>query len=157
MKIKDIITKSEMVYLSLLSFFVIAVYFILKLTSFENEVSTLAPVYQFLLMNIGFFLILTFGMTALSLKKKQKWKGALGSTLIITALSVWSIPWHITLSGSLINGGTFGQGATDYFFATIWQSLGFVGTVLWFMVYLVTPILLLVIGGYFVRNFVKEI
>lgn len=152
---KKLFDQSELVYL-LLAIIGISVLVTLILVKPINEyISGLHPVYQFLLLNMGIYLIFFFFFKGIALRKKRMWKGVLGAILGYMAFDLILPEYHVGING-LVAGGIFGKSAVDYFLGFIYSSIGFSGILLAIMTYGVSFIALFVTGAILVKDFVRK-
>jgi hypothetical protein len=179
--VKNRIEKSEYKYLILSAITA----FIFTLIIMSNKVigflTGLNPVFQFLILNIGFYLVFFFFFKGIVLHKKKMWKGVMGTVIGFIAVDLLLPEYHVTSKG-LVEGGLFGASASDYFFGYIYHILHIdtlfaliinaviavintflaipyitANTALILLVYPITFIGLFILGAYLVKNFVHNL
>lgn len=148
----------ELKYLGFCLLFILI--FMIIINNFETSIDNLNPVIQFLLFNIGISFMFVFIFKAIAKKKKisRIIEGALASTISFISLDLILPEYHINSHG-LIKGGLLGQASSDYFFGYVYQSIFNItnGLFLQILVYGVTFSLLVLLGSYLYKDFLKNI
>jgi hypothetical protein len=156
MDIKNFIEKPERRYLSLALLGTIVLYFLINYKLANDYISSLNPIAQFMILNLGVYLIFFFLFKGIALKSKHIWKNVLGTMLLFIGVDLILPEYHVNSTG-LIAGGIFGKSASDYFFGYIYQTYFHIPIwILSFMVYIVTSMGLLFIASLLLKNFVKN-
>jgi hypothetical protein len=120
-------------------------------------VTKLSGPLQFIVLNVGFVLVVSFVFKAISLGKSLGIKEVLGGLLILLAFSCWSIPLMVGFKGEFFSGPTAYAGAVDYNIALLWQAIGVSGTFLYLLTYVLSPIILLFVGSYLLKDAIRRI
>jgi hypothetical protein len=141
----------------ILSFFCFGLFliFMLFMTSFGNTVETWNPVIQFLLFNMGIYL-LVFGVIK-GIAQGGAVKFSAGSLVMFLALDNIIPGYHVLSNGALYRGDYLGMASTDYFFGYLYTCLGFQGPIVLFLTYLVTTPLLLLVAAFLLKNMLDEL
>ena len=153
---KKLFQKSEMIYLILAGLSILALTYIIIQQNINDYVSSLNPIVQFVIINLGMYIVFFLFLKGIALKSKQTVLGALGGIISFMAIDLVMPEYHVGLSG-LVSGGIFGKSAIDYVFGYIYTGLGFSGLTLVILVYPVTFAVLFIIGSILVKNFVKTL
>jgi len=114
----NLFQKSELIYLFLSIIGVTVLTSLILVPSFNTFISSLNPILQFLILNLGLYLIFILFIKGISLKKKRIWEGALGTIVSFMAVDLILPEYHALPSG-LIPGGLFGTSSVDYFFLSL--------------------------------------
>ena len=159
------IDKPEWIYLLVALAVTLILVLLFTNITVQTKVDALNPVIQFLIFNIGVYLVFFFVIKGFALKSRKVWVGALGTIMGFMAFDLILPEYHIT-STSLITGGVLGASASDYFFGYIYHLAGvpFNFTVfgltiplLAILVYAITFVALFIGASYLIKNFVKKI
>lgn len=117
-----------------------------------------SPISQFLLFNIGLIVFLQVFLKSVSLKKSVNIVGSIGVILLFIALDILAPPYAITNKGDLISSGPLlVKSSSDYFAATVGQSIGVHGVLLYYFTYILFPVVLLIVSAKLLPNLVKEL
>jgi len=133
---KKLFDSQEKIYFGLLVFFVATMLIVFNF--FQGFINSLHPLMQFLFMNIGVYLIITFLFKSIAVDKKvsfTSWEGGVGALLAILAIDVLLPEYHVLFDGQLISGGLFGMGATDYVLGFLGQTIGIHGMLNFFTIH----------------------
>lgn len=157
-------TKSELIYLFLSVLVGISVVVLINNDTINPFLSALNPILQFLVINLGIYLCLFFVIKSVALRTKKVWLGVFGAILWWIAGDMLMPEYHVTNAG-LVAGGVFGQGAPDYVFGYLYMLTGLPLTQIQFfgysllsiLVYVVTFMMLVIVGAVIEKNFVKSI
>lgn len=170
MGILDKINKHEgmyIIYAGLFAFiyFTLIVPWAIKLFDFKNSFA------QFLLLNLGIMAVLMIFIKSSATKSKlPSIRGVLGILCLITAIGVWTPPLSVLVNGNIATATStspqFILAASDSIGGLLWTSLGvhggftllgqFIGWI-YILTYTVFPILLLLISGFLLKDFVRNI
>lgn len=151
------IEKSEWTYLFFSAITIGFLAFVIINEKVKEYISSLNPIYQFVIMNLGIFFVFFFLIKFFATDREGTWRGSLGAVMSFLAFDLVLPEYHVGLSG-LIDGGVFGASATDYFFGYLYSTfLGASGITLVLMVYVLTFVVLFGAGALLVKNFVEEI
>lgn len=148
--------RQELKYIvfAILISFVIFTFIIPK---FVDGGENMDAVSQFLVFNIGLFIVLQVFLKAITLNRPVKFTSTLGLLLLFISLDIMAPPLAISTSGQLLSGMTLSASASDYFFGVLGQSIGIHGFFLYIFVYIIVPAILLLIASKLLPNFVREI
>lgn len=150
------ITKQEKKYI-LFTFLFALVWFIFVIPNFEERISGMNVYLQFLIFNLATLFFLQIFLKAFILKKRVNMKFALGVTLLFLAIDILQPPFMVNTLGQLNANVILGASSSDYVVASIGQSIGMQGLILYTFTYILIPLILLFIAGMLIKNFVKEI
>ena len=153
---KKLFEKSEILYLLLSLVGTGLLVFAILNSNINNYISSLNPILQFLILNLGMYIVFLLFFKGIALKKRHMWRGVLGTLLGFMAFDLILPEYHVGING-LVTGGIFGKSASDYFFGYIYSQLGFSGTFLVILVYPMTFLMLFIIGAILIKNFVKKL
>jgi len=147
--------KSELKYIGLaigfaLLWFLLILPYLVK--TFDGNSLT-----QFLLFNIGLTVMLLFILKSLATGSSIPIKEAVGLLIVFIALDLFVPPYAVNFKGELLTGTMLSLGASDYFVGSLWLSLGIKGALLFIFTYIVSPFILLLIGGKLIKDFVRHI
>ena len=113
--------------------------------------------WQFLLINLGFYFIFFVLFKIIAFRNQKAIQGSIATFLIFIASDLLMPEFHVGLNG-LIQGATFGMASTDYFFGYIYSTfLNIQGFWLWIMVYPVTFIILFLVGALLFKDFTNKV
>lgn len=153
------IQRSEWMYLFLAVLSIGCVVALINVPELTARISSLNPIWQFLLINLGLYASLFLIAKSVALRKSS-WKltkATLGGLCLWLALDTIFPEFHVNLQGLQV-GGIFGASATDYFFGYLYQQvLDLSGWALVVAVYVVTPVALLVTAAYLIKNFIRTL
>jgi hypothetical protein len=140
---------------------VFALVFSIINSTINTWISSLNPINQFLIFNLGLYAVFFLVIKGVALGKKNVWEGALGTVLGFMAFDIILPEYHITAQG-LQTGGLFGASSSDYIYQAIGVPLnvnlfGYQFPLLAIMVYVVTFVAMFVLGSYFIKDYVKEL
>jgi hypothetical protein len=159
MKKKNGLRKDEIIYLSLSLLVIGGLVFAINNLTISSWIDSINPIFQFLLLNLGVYVV--FFLLAKFISKKKKdigniLKGSAGAILSFLALDLVLPEYHVTCQG-LVHGGVFGASASDYFFGYIWQFFGVNGCALPIVVYVVTFVILFITGALLMKDFYRNL
>jgi hypothetical protein len=164
-KRKHGLEQSEVIFMVLSILVVFALVFSIINTTVNTWISSLNPLVQFLIFNLGLYAVFFLVIKGVALGKKRVWEGAMGTVLGFMAFDIILPEYHVTAQG-LQTGGLFGASSSDYFFGYIYQALGvplnlnlfgYQLPLLAIMVYVVTFVAMFLLGSYLIKDYVKEL
>lgn len=141
------------VYSGLIAF----IYFMWILPWAINTFDGQSPVTQFLLFNVGLYLIFFVFLKSSITDASTNMGVTAGLLSMFLALDCWMPEYHVAVSGALIPGASVGVGSTDYVFGVLANSLGLSGMFVYLFTYIAMPILLLFIAAKLIPNFVRKL
>jgi len=121
-----------------------------------NFVST-NPFTNFLIFNIGIFLIFQVLLKGFITNKFMPFIEAIGLTLLFFAIDIIAPPYAVARTGELLSGLTLTNSGGDYIMALLGQGLGIHGAFLYWFVYIVTPALSLVLATILLKDLLRRI
>jgi hypothetical protein len=152
-----LINKQELKYILITGLFSFG-YFILFLPwILQAGAESMNPIFQFLIFGLGVYIMFFFVFKSFAMDTSMS---AIFSIVILFPIMAGDLvmpEYHINIiTGELEKGATLGMASTDYFIATVWQSIGFSGYILVPLVYFVSFILLLIISALLRKNFLGD-
>lgn len=149
-----VLNKQEIKYI-LFSAFFLFIWFVWIIPAIEKNLTN--PILQFLVYNVGIFITFVIFFKAFSTNTKASLGSALGMLFLYLAIDLPTPEFHVTMQGTLVEGAKAGMGASDYIVGMLWQSIGLSGFFVYFMTYILTPILFLFLSAIIIPNFVRRI
>lgn len=150
------ITDKEKKYI-LYSVLFALVWFVFVIPAIQSRIETINPYLQFLVFNLATLIFLQIFLKIVILKQKIAWRMAIGITLLFIAIDIWQPPYMVNTLGQVNANVILGTSSSDYMAALIGQSIGLSGLLLYLFAYLFIPALLLVIAGFLIKDFVREL
>jgi len=121
----------------------------------KNGFSNVNPLIQFALFNLGTLFVLQVFFKSLS--KESKNSGSIGTLLLFMGLDILQPPYLIGTNGQLFSGALLGMSSADYVAGYLWNLIGISGYYLYLVTYILTPLILFLIAGKLIKNFVKAL
>jgi hypothetical protein len=149
------IDDTEKIYLLLI--FILLLAFVIIFGKYGDKILNMNFILQFLIMNVTIYLLLCVVFKALALEEKvhvSSWKAGIAGILLWIGLDTLLPEYHVSFSGEIITGGLFGNGATDYLFGKLGQSIGVHGEITMYPIFLYA--LLIVLISFLVYLLVKR-
>ena len=150
------IEKAELKYLGIALLVISVLLFMINNDTAYNYISSFSTLFQFAVVNLGIYFVFFFLIKYISLGASKVPEFSLGSIMVFIAMDLVLPEYHVNTHG-LVVGGLFGVGATDYFFGSIYQYMGFSGLGLVIMTYIVTFAVLFIGGAYIIKGLVYKI
>jgi len=115
------------------------------------------PYKQFLVFNIGLFVVFFIFFKSLSISTTTDLGLSFGLYLMFFALDIWLPEYHVTINGELVAGSLLGTSTADYVIGLSGQSMGFSGILLFLFTYILVPIITLFLVSKLLPNFVRRL
>src|SRR5437867_3587806 len=144
---------------AVLALVAIGVAFILLLPMVETSdwFASLNPVEAYLVFNVGYYLLFAGVAGAVVTRALRKplnlynlLVGGLGAFLLFSfVLDMYEPPFAISPDGTFAistSGGTLAQTSVDYMTGWVWTQVGFSGPSVYYLTYLVTPIIAVLVA-----------
>lgn len=112
---------------------------------------------SFLIFNVGVFIVIQIVFKAIILSNKISLKEIPGLILIANGVGIMSPPYLVTMSGEITNSAFLASSGSDFIAATLWQSFGAGGFFLFVLTYVISPVLLFIIAGFLLKDFVRKV
>jgi cell division protein FtsW (lipid II flippase) len=119
--------------------------------------TTSNPFTNFLIFNLGIFLIFQVFLKGFITNKFLPFMEAIGLTLLFFAMDIGAPPYCVTRTGELLSGLTLTNSGSDYIMALLGQSMGIHGSLLYFFVYLIVPILALFLAAFLLKDLLRRL
>lgn len=146
------IGKTAIKYTALLMGVTSMIFFVLYFLDLQSTIEAMDPVVQFILFNLGIYLVFYIGFKAVT-PHKDAFKGAVAAIFVEIAVDIGVPEYHVLKDGTLIKGGILGAGASDYVAGYLWRGIGATGLLVPILTYFVTPIILIALGVYYGYRF----
>ena len=149
------IEKTEMKYILYSGLFAV-VYFMFLLIPLQEYIGT-NPYHQFLVFNIGLFILFFIFFKSLSICNSTDLGLSFGLYLLFFAMDIFLPEYHVTMDGKLVEGSLLGTSTADYIVGLTGQSMGFAGILLFLFTYVLVPIIVLFLVSKLLPNFVRRL
>lgn len=150
------IEKSEKIYLVLSLLFMALLSVLINVESIRNKISSLNPLWQFLIINIGTYFIFFVLFKFIAKGDSPIWEVSIANVLIFMAMDLMQAPFAVTAQGLQV-GQVYGMSGLDYVIGYLYSSAGITGWLLWVMVYPITFLILFIAGSLLFKDFVRRI
>jgi hypothetical protein len=150
------ITKQERNYILYAIGFAL-VWFVLIIPTFQEQISGMSYILQFLIFNLGTLVFFQIFLKLAVLGKKMALKAAIGMTLLFLSLDILQPPFMLNTLGQINANVILGTSSSDYVVAMLGQSIGLQGIILYLFTYILTPLILLILAGMLIKDFVERI
>lgn len=151
------VNKQELRYIATAIAFAVIFFGFIIPNLIDKGVETMDPFFQFLIFNVGVFVFLQIFLKALTLGSPVKFSTSLGILLLFLGLDLIIPPLMVNQAGEIFTGATLAASSSDYIVATLWQSFGLSGHIIYILTYMVTPFIFLFIAAKLLPNFVRKI
>lgn len=151
------INKKEIKYIAFATVFAFVIFGYVIPKFVASGIENSSPYFQFLIFNISIFVFLQFFLKATAMGNGIKIAGTMGIIALFMAMDILVPPLMVSPSGELLSGVVLSASASDYIFGYFYYSMGIRGFLLYLIVYILTPILLLIIAAKLIPNFVKSL
>lgn len=151
-----LLNKNELKYILYAMVFAV-LWFVVLVPLVLKYLTDISPILQFLLFNLGLLTFLTVYLKYASLDKKIPFGNILKNYFLIMGLDIMIPPLMVGLNGVLLEGPLLSFSSTDYFVGWVYTSIGLPSFLIFFMTYVITPLVFFLISALIDRNFVKNI
>jgi hypothetical protein len=151
------VNKQELKYIAIAIAFAVAFFGYIIPQLINNGIEQQDPFIQFLIFNVGVFVFLQIFLKAITLGSSVKFSTSLGILLLFLGLDLIIPPLMVSQSGEIFAGATLAASSSDFIVATMWQSFGLSGHIIYILTYMVTPFIFLFIAAKLLPNFVRRI
>ncbi len=153
--------KDEIKYLTYSGLFAFVFFVLILPLVIKSGLDKSSPYIQFLLFNISILIFLQLFLKAVALDRKIRFKIGIGLVLLFISLDVLIPPVSVGLNGNLLgsaeNSPLLIMSSSDYVLGYMFTSWGITGFPVFLLTYIVSPLLLLIISAYLLKNFVHEV
>lgn len=151
-----VINIQEIKYIFLATLFSF-ILFVLIIPNVLPNIDNLSPFVQFLIFNVGIFVLLQIYFKGIATDKKAGLKKTIGLVLLFMAIDIMVPPLMVNPEGVLSNNVILGSSASDYTFGLLGQQFGLTGFILYLFVYIVSPFVLLLLSSIILKNSVNSL
>lgn len=151
-----ILEKKELKYI-LWSLAIAFVWMVLIIPNLDSIGMGSSPVLRFLIFNVGIFVLLQVVLKGVVTNSSIKLVETLGLLMIANAIDLLAPPFVWNTLGQANTSILLSEASSDYIIGILWQAAGINGFLLYVFTYVLSPILLLVIAGFLIKNFVRKI
>lgn len=148
--------KKELRYigLALILAFILMVFIV---PNFINSSAAGDSFLAFLIFNVAVFILLQVVFKGIVLSSSINFTEITGMILIANGIDALMPPYLVNTLGQVTSSATLSNASSDFIIANLWSGIGVSGFYLYLATYVLSPVILFILAGILLKNFVKRV